>query len=83
MIALEGDTVCFIEVKARRSLCYGSGLEAVYRQKQRKIVSAAAYYLQVRGWEERPVRFDVISIFIGPGNVPAIEHVPGAFESDG
>jgi len=64
LIAIEGEVLCFVEVKARTSRRYGSPLAAVDRRKQRRLARAAALYLAAR-----PVRcacrFDVVGMESG------------------
>ena len=62
LIARDGNTVAFIEVKARRSPRYGAPEEAVTPAKMRNIVRAATAYLQKNGLLDAPVRFDVLAM---------------------
>ena len=63
IIAKDGDTICFCEVKYRRDNGCGSALEAVGYSKQKKIISVARYYLMTHGLNEwTPCRFDVIAV---------------------
>ena len=63
IIAKDGDTICFCEVKYRRNNGCGSALEAVGYSKQKKIISVARYYLMTHGLNEwTPCRFDVIAV---------------------
>lgn len=80
LIALDRDTICFVEVKTRRSLTFGEGSESVIRHKQRKIIKTAFYYLKCKNWDERDFRFDVISILVNGSGEPQIEHFENAFE---
>ena len=61
-IADEKGVLCFIEVKARGSLRFGTPAEAVTAEKQRRIVRAAEEYLQKQRLGRVPCRFDVVSI---------------------
>ncbi|MCC6758879.1 MAG: YraN family protein [Candidatus Omnitrophica bacterium] len=79
IVALDHKTVCFIEVKTRRSLQFGAGYESVLARKQQKIMKTALLYLKVKGWSERDFRFDVVSILLG-GPEPGIEYLKGAFD---
>ena len=59
IIAKDGDTICFCEVKYRRDNGCGRALEAVGYSKQKKIISVARYYLMTHGLNEwTPCRFD-------------------------
>src|SRR5438105_1149362 len=62
IVAQQGPAVVFVEVKARRSLRYGSAAEAIPHWKQRRIAAMALDYL---AWSDRlsdPCRFDVVAI---------------------
>lgn len=61
LVARDGETLCFIEIKARKDSSYGPAIEAVPRRKQQKIIRAAALYLAVAGLEV-PCRFDVLAM---------------------
>ncbi len=63
-IALDGDTLCFIEIKARSSRTYGAAVEAVGTTKQRRIARAAALYLARKPFDG-PCRFDVLALDLG------------------
>ncbi|MCM8762948.1 MAG: YraN family protein [Candidatus Omnitrophica bacterium] len=62
IIAQDKDTICFIEVKTRRTDKFGSPYEAVDRSKQKKMCQVALVYLKNKGWLDKPARFDVVSI---------------------
>ena len=74
VIAQRRGLTAFIEVKRRSSLRYGQPAEAVNREKQRRIATAASLYMQETGVER--VRFDVIEIL--PGE---IRHIESAFDA--
>lgn len=78
IIAMDGETIVFVEVKARRTSEYNPK-EAVTRSKQRKISIAALYYLKANRLLNAKARFDVVAI--GSKNAPGgIEIVKNAFE---
>ena len=63
IVAEDGYTLVFVEVKYRSSSAYGEPEEAVDFRKQRKICRTADYYrLTYRTAPERPCRFDVVAI---------------------
>ncbi len=77
LIAEQGETLVYVEIKYRGSMRCGNPLEAVDSKKQRRICKTAMYYYTYHGYEaERPCRFDVIGI---DGN-GAIMHLENAFE---
>jgi len=61
VIARDGDTLCFIEVKARASHRYGDAVEAVDWRKQQRIARAASLHLALQPWNG-PCRFDVLGL---------------------
>ncbi|MBP5266387.1 MAG: YraN family protein [Lachnospiraceae bacterium] len=63
LIARDAEYLVFVEVKYRTTAAKGMPAEAVGFAKQRKICSAASYYLMKHGYLENvSVRFDVIAI---------------------
>lgn len=83
VVARDGDTWVFIEVKGRADENHGSGFEAVTALKRRKITRAAEAYAARRGFSEGAIRFDVVSVTWGAGPRPVIAHVRSAFDADG
>lgn len=81
LIAQDGSTLVFIEVKTRRSKRCGRPAEAVERRKQRKIsLAAQAYMAQYNCWH-RPCRFDVIEVMPSRQGTFYIHHIRHAFLS--
>jgi putative endonuclease len=66
VVARDGETLCFIEVKARSSGVYGPAVEAVTVKKMRKLARAASLYL-VRHPTDAPCRFDVLGMDLDDG----------------
>ena len=82
LIAQDGKTICFVEVKTRLSLEQGQPFEAVNPWKIRKLSQMATIYLKYRFHSlEILSRFDVISIIQGKENTYKIEHIKNAFNS--
>jgi putative endonuclease len=79
IVAEEGETLVFVEVKSRRSTEYGDPQLAVGREKQKKISRIATNYLTERHWCHRPARFDVVAVKMLPGN-HSIELIRNAFD---
>ena len=64
LVAKDGEYICFIEVKYRKSTLFGSPEEAVTLAKQKKIIRGAQLYLYQNKYpSDTPCRFDVISIY--------------------
>lgn len=62
LIAMDGSSLVFVEVRARRSMSHGGAGASVDRKKQCKISRCAAYFLQLHPeWRSLPCRFDVVA----------------------
>ncbi len=82
IVALHGDVLVFVEVKARVGRTFGSALEAVTAFKQRRIASMAGEYLARHRGPPRACRFDVVGItYDAQENVVDIAIVVGAFRA--
>lgn len=81
IIAEDGDTVVFVEVKARAKGAMVSASESVNVRKQEKLSSVAMHYLGTLGRKggPPPARFDVIGVSIREGETEDIEHLKDAF----
>ena len=80
IIARNGVTTVFVEVKARSSSTFGEPVEAVGALKQRRIVQLAREYVVRHRLTESPCRFDVVSIDFR-GSHPSVEVFQNAFEA--
>ena len=67
IIAREGKTVVFVEVKTRSSERFGSPQAAVGPRKQHRMTAIALYYLKAKGLLDGPARFDVVAVSLGEG----------------
>ena len=59
LVARDGRTLVFVEVRMRRSASHGGAVESISAQKRRRLVAAAGGYLAMLG-REPPCRFDAI-----------------------
>jgi putative endonuclease len=72
-------TLVFVEVKTRANEDFSSSESAVTKAKKTRMLRAARYFLAVNDIEDRPYRFDVVTIVLdekGPGQ---IRHYENAF----
>ena len=81
LVAREGTTLCFIEVRARTSFAYGGALASIDDRKRRRLVRAAQVYLNGRGVQPESARFDVVAIDRHGDGPPMVELVRGAFDA--
>ncbi len=82
IVAVDGRTLVFIEVKTRQSHDAGHPAEAVDPTKQRQLSQLALAYLKRYRLLDHPARFDVVAVTWPAGdNKPRIDHIRHAFES--
>jgi putative endonuclease len=81
IVARDGQTVVFVEVKTREGCEFGAGAESVTRFKRRRMASVALDYMARNNLMECPCRFDVVSIDMGESK-PRIELYQNAFDVD-
>jgi putative endonuclease len=80
IVASDGDTIVFVEVKSRRDKRFGEPELAVDARKQRQLSRAAFMYLTRAKKYNSPCRFDVVSIFSMPGEGLKVSVLKDAFE---
>ena len=67
LVAEEGGTLVFVEVKSRSALGFGRPAEAVDARKQARLRRTAEIYLIEHGARDRPCRFDVLEVLRSSG----------------
>lgn len=77
IIALDGSTLVFVEVKTRRTILSGVPQAAVDQRKLRRIRHLAGYYLMEHSPPHRDLRVDVVAVMVADDLPPEIEHVVG------
>jgi putative endonuclease len=73
LIAYDGDTLCFIEVKTRASDWFAPPEVNVDLRKRRQITRAGRVYRQMLGIENEPHRYDVVTVVLNNDSTPQIE----------
>ena len=81
IVALDGETLVFVEVRARATDECGTAAESVTRAKQLQVVRMALEYLARHRIADRPCRFDVVTIDAALGDLPVITLYRGAFDA--
>lgn len=79
LIARDGQTLVFIEVKTRRSRMFGAPALAVTKEKQRRLIKTSQFYLSQKGAAQPVCRFDVVTVQI-EGGEPRVEVIKNAFQ---
>jgi putative endonuclease len=80
IIARDGRTMVFVEVKAREGRSFGEAAEAVTWHKRRQITRLAVDYLARQRITDCPCRFDVVAIHFASGE-PVIDVFQNAFDA--
>ena len=83
IVALDRDSIVFVEVKTRSSHLAGRPEEAVDNRKQQQLTKSALVWLKQRNLLEHRARFDVIAITWHTGKPPEIQHFENAFPPTG
>jgi putative endonuclease len=73
LVAYDGDTLCFIEVKTRSSDWFAPPEVNVDLRKRRQITRAARVYRQMLGIEKDAHRYDVVTVVLNNDPTPQIE----------
>lgn len=81
LVARDGDTLVFVEVKARRGSGFGEPGEAVDGRKQARLARVARHFLLASGLGGAPCRFDVAAVRVGPRGEAAVEWISDAFRT--
>lgn len=81
LVARDGGTIVFVEVKARRPGPQDPS-EAVDRRKRSRVRKAAARWIATRPDRAVEYRFDVVAVTLGPGRRAIVRHDVGAFTGD-
>jgi putative endonuclease len=75
LVAYDGETLCFVEVKSRASDWFAAPEVNVNLRKRRQIARAARVYRQMLGIEDQQYRYDVVTVVLIPDSTPQIEHL--------
>jgi putative endonuclease len=79
IIAKDGETTVFVEVKARATREFGTAAEAITPRKRRQMIRMALEYLTFNRLANIPCRFDVVTLD-GVGDEAVLAVYRGAFE---
>jgi putative endonuclease len=79
IVARKGETLVFVEVRARKQ-GIDSAFESVGARKQQRMVAAAQVYLSDYHLEEALWQVDIIAVSLPYNAPPAVEHVENALD---
>jgi putative endonuclease len=78
MVDAEG-VVVFVEVKTRADETFEAAESVITSAKKTRMSRAARYFIATHKIEDRPFRFDVVTIVLGQKGRPQIRHYENAF----
>ncbi len=81
IVAREGATLCFIEVRSSQSTAWGDPAESVRARKQQRLLRAAQWYLAGRAEQPPAIRFDVLALRGDGASALQPDLVRGAFDA--
>lgn len=79
IVARDGETIVFCEVKTRRSAAFGTPAEAIGAVKVRRVRRLACEWLRMSGLRTPVMRFDVVSVRPQSSGAAQVEHLRNAF----
>ena len=79
IIAWDGSTLVFVEVKTKTTTTFGLPQEMVDHRKQRTLTRVAVAYVQQQRLQQMAVRFDVVGVIIQPHGTCDVTHIQAAF----
>ena len=80
IVCRDGETIVFVEVKARGGREFGEGAESVTALKRWRMARVAGEYLMKHRLTDRPCRFDVVSIRVEDDR-PVVDVFQNAFDA--
>jgi putative endonuclease len=80
LIMVDGDgAIVFVEVRTKADESFSPPEESVTQPKRTRLLRAARYFLAAHKIEDRPLRFDVVTVVLGQVGRPQIRHYQNAF----
>jgi len=81
LVAEDGEELVFVEVKTRSSISFAHPLESITPAKKKRLILAAAAFIQENGLEDKNCRFDAVAVYPGGEGDWRVEVVKNAFEA--
>lgn len=80
IVARDGETLVFVEVRSRHSPTTETAFASITPRKQAKLVRTVELYLQLHNLNDQAWRIDVIAVALPRGAQPIIDHVENALD---
>jgi putative endonuclease len=71
--------IVFVEVRTRADVTFGTPEESITNSKKARLARTARYFLTTNNIDDRPYRFDVVTIVLSQSSHPQIKHYENAF----
>ncbi|MHC4886498.1 MAG: YraN family protein, partial [Planctomycetota bacterium] len=83
IIAQDGKSLVFVEVKTRQGDSHGQGAESITATKARRLARACNAFLQTYEGDYTACRCDVIAVQLAPAGEDRLEHFEDALDLEG
>jgi len=80
VVARDGATLCFVEVRSASSTQWGGAVGSITDRKRQRLIRAAEWFLERTPFAGE-IRFDVVAIQWQPAGLPSIELLKAAFDA--
>lgn len=81
LIALDGESLVFVEVRARQQGALVDGAESISGRKKQRLIRAARFFLHRHGLHDSICRFDVIAITLHNDGHQDFQWIRNAFDA--
>lgn len=82
IVAYDGSTLVFVEVKARRNDAFGGAYYAIDQKKRRRMEKSARQYLSHHRLKDQDCRFDLVLIHADREKKPVVDLIKNAFDGE-
>ena len=72
-------TIVFVEVRTRTDETFNAVESSITAPKRARLARTARYFIASHNIDDRPFRFDIVTIILGPKGSPQIRHYQNAF----
>ncbi len=84
LVARQGETVVFVEVRTRRGTAFGLPEASLTPRKRQHLIAAAQTYLQANQLDQAPWRIDVVAVELSQqGELLRVDVIENAIQGDG